>query len=131
MDSNVVANLNVDSKGSCYRFSPEQMNRLQQEVAVSLELEPGFNIVKIKSGTFDYQESSDHPGEPLVMLWIYGGKVINQKTGIAVGATWSSLNGYDDALVLEVKEKATLCAFFFDTYLGDNEGEVHLSVARV
>lgn len=131
MDSNVVANLNVESKGSCYRFSPEQMNRLQQEVAVSLELEPGFNIVKIKSGTFDYQESSGHPGEPFVMLWIYGGKVINQKTGVAVATTWSSLNGYDDALVLEVKEKATLCAFFFDTYLDDNEGEVHLSIARV
>jgi len=131
MERNVVANLNVHSKNSCYRFSPEQMNRLQQDVAVSLALEPGLNIVKIKSGTFDYQHSSGHPGEPLVMLWIYGGKVINQQTGIVVGATWSSLNGYDDSLVLDVKEKATLCAFFFDTHLGDNDGEVQLSIARI
>ncbi len=130
-ENNIVANLNVQNKANCYRFSPEQMNRLQQEVAASLDLEPGCNIVKIKSGSFDYQESSGHTGEPLVMLWIYGGKVINQKTGVEVGATWSSLNGYDDVLVLEVKRKATLCAFFFDTHLDDNEGEVHLSIARI
>jgi hypothetical protein len=57
--------------------------------------------------------------------------VINQKTGVEVGATWSSLNGFDDTLTLEVLEPATLCAFFFDTYAEDNQGEVQLTVVRI
>jgi len=107
------------------------MQEIESKIAVSTKLEPGINIIKIRSGSFDYIEGDHQVGEPLVLLWIYGGKFINKKTGVAVGATWSSLNGYDDTLTLEVLEPATLNAFFFDTYLDDNEGEVHLSVIRI
>ncbi|MBW4661990.1 MAG: hypothetical protein KME15_25295 [Drouetiella hepatica Uher 2000/2452] len=107
------------------------MQQIQSEISVSVPLEPGINIVKIQSGTFGYRSAAGGTGEPLVLLWIYGGKVVNKKTNVEVNATWSSLNGYDDTLTLEVRETATLCAFFFDTHLEDNDGEVNLSVVRI
>lgn len=131
MEGCVVTDLKVHSKTNCYVLDAAAMNRIQNEVSVPVKLEPGINIVKIRSGGFKYVDGTTQPGEPLVMLWIYGGKVINKKTGVPVAATWSSLNGYDDTLTLEVLEPATLCAFFFDTYLQDNDGELHLSVVRV
>ncbi|MCU0567837.1 MAG: hypothetical protein MUF49_14705 [Oculatellaceae cyanobacterium Prado106] len=131
MEGCVVQDLTVHGKANCYVFSPEQMQRLQDEVAVSTTLEPGINLVKIKSGAFHYQSEVGQLGEPLVLLWIYGGKVTNQKTHVPVNATWASLNGYDDVLTLDVAEPAKLCAFFFDTHLDDNEGELHLSVVRI
>ncbi len=130
MDGCVVTDLVVHSKHNCFQFSPEQMEALQNK-GVSARLEPGTTIVKIRSGSFGYRAEADHQNEPLVLLWIYGGKVINQKTNVPVNATWVSLNGYDDALVMEVVEPATLCAFFFDTYLEDNDEELTLSVVRI
>ncbi|HEY9887237.1 MAG TPA: hypothetical protein V6D02_02485, partial [Candidatus Obscuribacterales bacterium] len=79
--------------------------------------------------SFSYADGG--AAEPVVLLWIYGGKVINKKTNVEVGATWASLNGFDDALVMDVVEPATLCAFFFDTHTSDNEGELTLSVVRI
>jgi phosphate transport system substrate-binding protein len=131
MEACTVSELKVHSKRNAYVLSPEMMSRLQNEVSVSVFLEPGTTLIKIREGSFDYRAASGHSGEPLVMLWIYGGKVVNQKTGVPVMATWSTLNGYDDSLTLEVLEPATLCAFFFDTYLEDNEGEVQLSIVRI
>jgi hypothetical protein len=130
MEGCVVTDLKVHSKNNCFILSPDQMQRLQSEVSVSTVLEPGTNLVKIKSGAFSYRQA-DGTGEPLVLLWIYGGSVINQKTNVPVSATWVSLNGYDDVLTLDVKEAATLCAFFFDTHTNDNNGEVYLSVVRI
>jgi hypothetical protein len=131
MEACTVTDLKVHSKNNCYMFSPEQMQRLQSEVAVSTVLEPGVNIIKITEGTFGYQSGAGQQGEPMVLLWIYGGRVVNQKTNVEVDSTWSSLNGYDDTLTLMVKQPATLCAFFFDTHLEDNNGEVQLSVVRI
>ena len=57
-----------------------------------------------------------------------------QNQGVSVHlepGTWASLNGFDDALVMDVVEPATLCAFFFDTEITDNEGELTLSVVRI
>lgn len=130
MEGCVVTDLTVNSKNNCFVLSPDQMQRLQSEVSAATVLEPGTNLVKIKSGAFSYREA-DGAGEPLVLLWIYGGSVINQKTNVPVSATWVSLNGYDDVLTLEVRESATLCAFFFDTHTTDNNGEVYLSIVRV
>lgn len=118
----------VHSQRNCLYIAPDAMDRLQQQTAVSRLLQPGLYTIRLKSGTFDYQIESGHPGEPIVLLWAYGGRVVNQKTGIEVGATWSTLNGYNDMLLLRVIEPATLCGFFFDTYLEDNEGEVVVSV---
>ncbi len=130
MVGTVVAELDVHSQRNCYFFTPEQMEKLQKEVAVSTVLEPGVYTLKIKSGTFSYRGLSGHPGEPLVLLWIYGGPFTNRDTGVSVGATWVSLNGYEDAVTLEVKGQTTVSAFFFDTYLEDNSGELFLTVAK-
>jgi hypothetical protein len=128
MEGCVVTDIKVHSKHNCYHLSLEQMQALQDK-GVSVKLEPGTNIVKIREGSVRYMAGTN--AEPYVLLWIYGGKVINQKTNVEVNATWASLNGYDDALVMEVVEPATLCAFFFDTHTGDNDGELTLSVVRI
>jgi hypothetical protein len=131
MEGCAVTDLRVHSKRNCFFLDADILRRLQQETAVSTKLETGINVIKIRSGAFNYRSDSGHQGEPIVLLWIYGGKVINKKTGVPVGATWSTLNGYDDTLTLEVLEPATLCAFFFDTYLDDNDGELLLSVVKI
>lgn len=131
MEGCVVTDLKIDSRKNCYLLDSEWVKRLQNEVSVTTTLEPGTHIVRIKSGAFNYRSNGDHRGEPLILLWIYGGKFINQKTNVEVEATWSSLNGYDDTLTLNVLEKTTLCAFFFDTYLNDNVGELTLSIVRI
>ena len=128
MEGCVVTDLKVHSQHHCYRLSPEQMQAIQDK-GVSVRLESGTNIVKLREGSFSYADGG--AAEPVVLLWIYGGKVINKKTNVEVGATWASLNGFDDALVMDVVEPATLCAFFFDTHTSDNEGELTLSVVRI
>lgn len=130
MPACTVSELKVHSKHNCYALGAEAMARLQNEVSVVVSLETGTNVIKIRDGSFNYHSNTGRTGEPLVMLWIYGGKVVNQKTGVPVVATWSTLNGYDDALTLDVIEPATLCAFFVDTYPEDNDGEVQLSIVR-
>ncbi|HAJ64761.1 MAG TPA: hypothetical protein DCP31_40585, partial [Cyanobacteria bacterium UBA8543] len=45
------------------------------------------------------------------------------------GATWTTLNGYNKKLQLEVKGKAVVCALFFDVNNSDNNGEVNLLVS--
>jgi hypothetical protein len=128
MEGCVVTDLKVHSQHNCYRLSPEQMQAIQDK-GVSVHLEPGTNIVKLREGSFSY--AADRAAEPAVLLWIYGGKVVNKKTNVEVSATWASLNGFDDALVIDVIEPATLCAFFFDTFTTDNQGELTLSVVRI
>lgn len=118
----------VHSYRNCYRIEPAELTRLQEEIAVSKLLQPGSYTITLRSGTFDYQASSGHSGEALVLLWLYGGRVINQKTGVTVNSTWASLNGYGDTLTINVLEPTHLCSFFFDTYLDDNEGEVRLTI---
>jgi hypothetical protein len=130
MEGCVVTELTVHSQRHCCLLTAGQMKMIE-ETSVSITLERGTNIIKIRDGVFNYQSGSGHPGEPIVLLWIYGGRTINQKTEVEVGSTWSTLNGYDDSLVLEVLEPATLCAFFFDTHPDDNEGEILLSVVRI
>jgi len=118
----------VNSRRNCFYIEPESMRRLQEETSAHKLLQPGTHTIALKSGTFDYRLDSGHQGEPLVLLWLYGGKVKNHKTGVAVSSTWSSLNGYGDTLTIDVLEPTTLCAFFFDTHLEDNEGEVIVTV---
>ncbi|MGB3492347.1 MAG: hypothetical protein WBA57_06445 [Elainellaceae cyanobacterium] len=130
MEGCVVTDLKVHSQQNCYRLSAEQMEAIQNQ-GVSTALEPGTNIVKIREGAFGFSADAAAKAEPIVLLWIYGGKVVNQKTNVEVAATWASLNGYDDALVMEVIEPATLCAFFFDTNASDNHGELTISVVRI
>ncbi|QKD83895.1 DUF4912 domain-containing protein [Thermoleptolyngbya sichuanensis A183] len=125
-----VTDLKVDSKANCFLLSDLEISRIQNDIAVKTDLAPGKYAIRIAEGAFDYKAEVGHPGEPWVILWIYNGKVINQKTGVPVGATWSTLNGYDDVLHLEVLEPAKLDAFFVDTHLEDNEGVVKVVVTK-
>jgi len=125
-----IQHLTVHSRHNCHLLDDQRMKQLQ-DTAVSHPLEPGIYVVRIKSGAFGYGSELFPTGEPMVVFWIYGGTVINKKTRVPVGATWSTLNGYHDSLTLEVRETSTLCAFFFDSYLEDNQGEVTISVVRL
>jgi hypothetical protein len=130
-----VQELKVHSQRNCFAFTSEQMRRIQEEIGTSIVLEPGINLVKLRpnASAANHPEPNhsnpNHP-EPSVMLWIYGGPVINQATDVEVTATWASLQGYEDLLSLDVKGRAYLCALFLDTAL-PVAGTVEISVARV
>lgn len=130
MAAGVVTDLKVHSRNNCYRLSPEQMNAIQDK-GVSVPLHPGTNIVKLLEGDTPYTTGTGTRAEPWVLLWIYGGKMVNSQTGVEVVATWASLNGYKDSLTLDVIEPATLCAFLFDTSTGNHSGELTLAVTQL
>ncbi|MBT9313175.1 hypothetical protein [Leptothoe kymatousa] len=120
----------VDSQEHCYELDQEYLNQLQS-TANSTQLEPGTYVIRIERGAFSYgPEQQQVTPEPWVMLWIYGGTFVNRKTNVKVGATWSSLNGYDDTLTLDVLEKTTVCGVFFDTYKKDYSGDITLSILK-
>ncbi|MFN6449042.1 MAG: hypothetical protein RMX59_027300 [Nostoc sp. DedSLP05] len=122
--------LTIDTKNNCYVINPDRMNHLQQNVATCFTFEKGTFDIKITNGRYSYAQSKTE-GEPFVLLWIYGvdgSTFINKNTGFEVGATWTTLNGYNDSLKLEVKKKAVLNALFFDVNNADNSGVVNLSI---
>ncbi|MEI2579023.1 hypothetical protein [Scytonema sp. PRP1] len=122
--------LTIDTKNNCYVINPDQMNNLQQNVASSFSLEKGTFDIRITGGRYSYAKAKTE-GEPFVLLWIYGvdgRKFINKTTGYEVGATWTTLNGYNDHLQLEVKDKAVVNALFFDVNTDDNSGLIELSI---
>ena len=122
--------LTIDTKKNCYVIDPGGMNYLQQNVASSITLEEGIFDIQIKSGRYSYNQAETE-GEPFVLLWIYGedgNTFINRNTGIEVGTTWTTLNGYDDRLQLETKGKTVVCALFFDINSQDNSGTIEVSI---
>lgn len=126
-----ITDLVVNSTQNCYQLTKEQIEGIQNK-GVTTKLAQGIYVVCIKEGSFDYvKDSEDAESEPLVMLWIYGGKFKNLKTNKQVTAGWSTLNGYDDTVTLVVSEPSNLCAFFFDTEINDNAGDVKVSVVKV
>ena len=117
----------VDSHDHCYVLDKQRLNALQSP-ANSTQLEPGTYVIRIEKGAFkNSSDSGQFLPEPWVMLWIHGGRVVNKKTNVAVGATWTSLNGYSDALILDVEETTTLCGLFLDTDT-EHSGSVTLSI---
>ena len=122
--------LTIDTKNNCYVIDPNGMNQLQENVASKTTLDRGTYDIQITSGRYSFANSKTD-GEPLVLLWLYGengSTFINQNTGSEVGATWTTLHGYEDRLQLEVKERAVLCALFFDVNNNKNSGSVDLSI---
>lgn len=126
-----IIDLVVDNHDNCYVLDKSIMEDIQNNYAEKTSLTPGIYVIRIRKGSFDYIEGDEQIGEPLVMLWIYGGKFKNLKTNKVVPAGWSTLNGYDDTVTLAVSEDSTLCAFFFDTYKQDNKGTLTVSVVKV
>ena len=124
--------LTIETQKNCYVIDSNGMSNLQQNVANSLTLEQGTFDLQIISGLYSYA-SGKTEGEPFVLLWIYGtdgSTFVNKNTGVETGATWTTLNGYQDKLQLEVKDKAVVCGFFFDLNNSDNKGAVTLSVTN-
>lgn len=122
--------LTIDTQDHCYIIDQGAMEHLQSNVANSIRLDQGTYTIKIASGRYSYAEDKEQ-GEPFVLLWIYGidgSTFVNKNTGFETGATWTTLNGYDDPLSLEVKDKAVVCALFFDINNTDNSGSVTLSI---
>ncbi len=122
--------LTIDTKNNCYVIDRDQMNNLQQNVAISFTFDKGTFDIKIADGRYSYATSKTE-GEAFVLLWIYGtdgSTFINKNTGCEVGATWTTLNGYNDSLKLEVKKKTVLNALFFDVNNADNGGAINLSI---
>jgi phosphate transport system substrate-binding protein len=124
-----VQTLMVHSRNHCYPLTPVMVQEIQDK-SVKESLETGCYLIKIRSGGFGYTSGRSNY-DPWVMLWIYGGRVMNQQTGVSVSTTLSTLNGYDEVLTLEVLEPATLSAFFMDTHVDDNEGAVTLSIVKI
>jgi prenyltransferase beta subunit len=123
--------LTIDTKNNCYVINPDQMNNLQQNVATSFTFDKGTFDIKIIGGRYKYAKAKTE-GEPFVLLWIYGvdgSKFINKTTGYEVGATWTTLNGANDNLQLEVKQRAVLNALFFDVNNNDNSGSIDLLIS--
>jgi len=131
MSSSVICRhrtLVAHSQADCYVLDEAQIAALQT-VANTITLEPGRYVIRIHDGEFNYWSGNpEFTGEPWVILWLYGGEFINKKTGVPVGCTWTSLNGYDEALNVEVLSPTTLCGLFFDTYGQDNSGKITLSI---
>ena len=126
----VMSVLTIDTKENCYVIDPGQMNHLQQNVANSFTLDKGVYDISIASGSYKYAKTRNQ-GEPFVLLWVYGengATFINQSTGFETGATWTTLNGYDNHLKLEVKQKAVICGLFFDVNNSENNGSIKLSI---
>ncbi|MEB3279744.1 MAG: hypothetical protein VKK42_12600 [Lyngbya sp.] len=129
--------LTIDSQESCYVINQGQMdNDLQSKTAKSITLEHGEYSIKLEKGWYSFSSGSEK-GEPLVILWIYGhnnAPFVNLNTGLEVGTTWTTLNGFNDVLTLEIKpnQKATVCALFLDIDARQSHGgEVEVSFTQI
>lgn len=133
----------VHGQNSCYVIPPEHMaasgqphmQYLEQQVASSKTLEAGTYTIKITEGWYSYSGQKNQ-GEPLVVLWLFGHDeqpFVNLNTGVEVGTTWTTLNGFKDELKIQVKpnNKVTVCALFFDVEgQTSNSGEVKLAITN-
>jgi hypothetical protein len=106
------------------------VTQLTQEAAVQQVLSPGHYTLKIAAGNFSYRPLAEHPGEPLVMLWLKGGKLKGDRAQVETADTWLTLNGYGDEYKVQILEPTTLYAFFVDTHKEDNAGEVTVKVTQ-
>ena len=95
-----------------------------EQAAVSKVLQPGTYTLRLQD------EGGGDRTEPVALLWLSGGRLINQDTDVEVNATWCSLNGYDDTLTLNVLEPITLAAFFCHTDLPETKAELVLDITR-
>lgn len=124
-----VSELKVDSQHNYFALDAEAAAMLRQ-TAVSVELQTGTQLIQFRDDRGDHR---DFPAarEPVVMLWISGGRVINRRTGVAVETTWATLNGFDDTITLEVLEPSILRAFFLDTAEAEHSGQVEITIVRI
>lgn len=139
----MVRELIVHGQNNCYVIPPEHMaasgqpnmQYLEQQVASSKTLDAGTYTLKIVEGWYSYS-GQQNQGEPLVILWLFGHdeqSFVNLNTGVEVGTTWTTLNGFKDELKIQVKpnNKVTVCALFFDVEgQANNSGNVKLAITN-
>ncbi|MEM9486573.1 MAG: DUF4912 domain-containing protein, partial [Cyanobacteria bacterium P01_F01_bin.116] len=106
--------LTIHSQAHTYTLDEQQMSVLQT-TAQRISLTPGCYILTLDAKNIAADLSAPGAKEPSIILWIYGGRFINQQTNIDATSTWITLNGYTDSLTLDVLEPTNVCAFFFDT----------------
>jgi hypothetical protein len=128
VESSATQEIKVHSQRHCLTLSNEEMTRIQDDIAVSIPLDAGIHLIKLRHNPVEPPQAMNHH-EPSVLFWIYGGPVINRSTDTEVTATWASLQGYEDVLALDVKNSAKLCALFLDTEV--KAGKLLLSVAKI
>lgn len=105
--------LMINSQDHTYPLDEENVSTLQAN-AKHIPLETGYYILTLDVQTVNNAEL-DAISEPIIMLWLEGGRFINQKTGVEVTSTWTTLNGYNDSLALNVLESTNVYAVFFNT----------------
>jgi phosphate transport system substrate-binding protein len=113
-----------------YVLDGAQVTQLAQQASVQQPLAPGHYTLKIAAGNFSYRPLAEHPGEPLVMLWLKGGRLIGDRAQVETQDTWLTLNGYGDEYKVQILEPTTLYGFFIDTHKDDNAGEVTVQVTK-
>ncbi|MEM8614232.1 MAG: hypothetical protein AAGF93_19590, partial [Cyanobacteria bacterium P01_H01_bin.105] len=124
--------LTVDGQKNCYVLSDSILKSLQEWGSNFIELEAGNYRLKIRDSNASYwSDNKKFDLEPWALLWIKVGKFIPKLTGVEVSQTWCSLNGLNDELVLDVKEKTTISGYFFDTFKDDNEGQITLEIESI
>ncbi len=103
--------LTIHSREHCYPLRHTDMQAVQSPLNTTV-LAAGTYIVCLE--TMPLGDRPDHPvdAESWVLLWLYGGRFVNQQTQIESQNTWVSLHGFSDALTLNVIEPMTLCAVF-------------------
>ena len=122
--------LTIDPKENCYVIDPNHMEYLQNNVAASATLDRGTHVIRITSGRYRCADS-ETAGEPWVVLWMYGvdgSTFVNKNTGVEIGATWTTLNGYDDSLTLEVSNQVVVCALFLDLQHNRESSSIELAI---
>jgi phosphate transport system substrate-binding protein len=119
----------IDHSRHSFVLNPEQAQRLSTQSAATQTLEPGHYTLRIKDGTFSYRPLWDHPGEPWVLIWLQG-QLTGWRTKARVNSTWLTLNGYQDEYKFQVHAPTRLHAFFVDTNVVDNDGEITLAISR-
>lgn len=124
--------LTVNSKKNCYVLDEKYLSTLKHWGSNFIDLSPGKYEIKIRhdSHVSYWLENKKIETEPQALIWIKGGKFIITNTRVEVAESWCSLNGYEDRVFLEVKDKTTLSGLFFDTHKEDNEGKIILSVEK-
>ena len=105
--------LTIDSQNHTYTIDENNISALQSR-ANRILLTPGCYVLTLEQNQSNPINTSIVT-EACIILWIYGGRFVNKQTNVEAASTWTTLNGYNDRLTLEVIEPTTVCALFFDT----------------
>jgi phosphate transport system substrate-binding protein len=125
----VTQRYTIERQRNTLVLDAEQQARLAQQTASTATLQPGHYTIRIKAGQFSYRPLAVHPGEPWVIIWLKG-QLKGDRAQTIVRSTWLTLNGVTDEYKFQVLEPTTLHAFFVDTNVVDNDGEITLAITQ-